>query len=60
MVKIQISFIAMLVSISPRAREIKGKNEKMGLKQIKNVLYSYRKPQQNEKGTNYMGKHICQ
>ena len=37
----------------------KGKNKQMGLYQIKKLLYGQRKHQQNEKGTNCMGKHIC-
>ena len=45
---------------SPRGKGYKGKNKQMGLHQNKQFLHGQRKHQQNEKGTNCMGKHICQ
>ena len=39
----------------------KEKNKQMGLRQTKKHLHSLKKKNQhNGKGTNFMGKHICQ
>ena len=43
-----------------KQKQYTGKNKQMGLYLSKKLLHIQRKHQQNGKGTNRMGKHICQ
>ena len=50
----------IFTNTSLRARDIKERINKLGLHQTKNLLHGLKKNQQNGKGTNHMGKDICQ
>ena len=46
--------------MSPRAKDIKERINKWDFIKIKSFCTAKEKQQQNEKGTNHMGKYICQ
>ena len=50
----------IFANISPRAREIKEGLSKWDYIKLKSFCTTKRKHQQNDKGTNCMGKYICQ
>ena len=50
----------IFTDMSPRARDIKERINKWDFIKIKSFCIAEKKNQQNEKGTNHMGKYICQ